>query len=253
MWTKNSGRLLWMTHPAWPSNHWQIYSHDYDTHASYYGVKKATEPVHAQMNLPDYSVTVVNSTQQPTPRLRLSVDVLALDGRKLYDSIHVVDAKANDITRLPAMPLQQRIEEHGMVVIALRLRDFNGKLISENIYWQGKDDASHQLLNAMPQQKLKIAAASSAVGDERVVAVMLENDGKVPVIAAKLTLVDHMGTRLLPARYTDNYITLLPGDSRRVLISYPAKLGPRASINLRGWNARPASIKVRQMGSDPVS
>ena len=56
LWTKNSGRLLWMTHPAWPSNHWQIYSSDYDTHAAYYGVKKASEPVHVQMNLPDYSV-----------------------------------------------------------------------------------------------------------------------------------------------------------------------------------------------------
>ena len=42
LWTKNSGRLLWMTHPAWPSNHWQIYTLDYDTHAAYYGVKKAT-------------------------------------------------------------------------------------------------------------------------------------------------------------------------------------------------------------------
>jgi hypothetical protein len=37
MWTQNSGRLLWMTNPAWPSNHWQIYSSDYDTQASYYG------------------------------------------------------------------------------------------------------------------------------------------------------------------------------------------------------------------------
>jgi hypothetical protein len=36
-WTQNSGRLVWMTHPAWPSNHWQIYSSDYDTQASYYG------------------------------------------------------------------------------------------------------------------------------------------------------------------------------------------------------------------------
>ena len=34
LWTRNNGRLLWMTRPAWPSNHWQIYSSDYDTQAS---------------------------------------------------------------------------------------------------------------------------------------------------------------------------------------------------------------------------
>jgi len=29
LWTQNSGRVPWMTHPAWPSNHWEIDSSDY--------------------------------------------------------------------------------------------------------------------------------------------------------------------------------------------------------------------------------
>ena len=249
MWTKNSGRLLWMTHPAWPSNHWQIYTHDYDTHASYYGVKKAAEPVHVQMNLPDYTVTVVNSTREQVERLKLTVDVLGLDGRNLLNSMHVVDPLPNNMTRLPPINIKPLVEQHGMVIVALRLRDLKGKLISDNTYWQGKDDASHQLLNAMPQQRLRISAAASTVGDERVVAVMLENTGKVPALATKLTLVDHMGTRLLPARYTDNYLSVLPGEPRRVLISYPAKLGARAAVNVRGWNVRPTSTRARDAGA----
>ena len=63
LWTRNSGRLLWMTHPAWPSNSWQIYTSDYDAPAAYYAVAKACEPLHAQLNLPDYSVAVVNTTR----------------------------------------------------------------------------------------------------------------------------------------------------------------------------------------------
>ncbi len=249
MWTRNSGRLLWMTHPAWPSNHWQIYSHDYDTHASYYGVKKATEPVHVQMNLPDYSVTVINSTRELLPRLKLTARVYALDGRELLEFLQVVDPKPNDMTRLPPIDIKPLVDQHGMVIVALRLRDLQGNPVSDNTYWQGKDDASHQLLNAMPQTRLRINAAASVVGDERVVAVMLENDSKVPVLAAKLTLVDHMGTRILPARYSDNYITVMPGEPRRVLISYPARFGDRATINLRGWNARPGSVRVRTVGA----
>ena len=249
LWTRNTGRLLWMTHPAWPSNHWQIYSHDYDTHASYYGVKKATEPVHAQMNLPDYSVTVINTTREATPRLKLTVDVYGLDGAKLFNGAYVVDPAANDMTALPPMSIKSLIEQHGMVLVTLRLRDLAGKLYSQNDYWQGADDASHQKLKGLAEQRVKISAASSLVGDERVVAVMLENDGKVPVLAAKLTLVDHMGTRILPARYTDNYLTVLPGEPRRVLISYPATRGARASVKLRGWNVRPTAIKVRDAGA----
>jgi hypothetical protein len=40
LWAPNSGRLLWMTQPAWPSTMWQILSSDYDTQASYYGVRR---------------------------------------------------------------------------------------------------------------------------------------------------------------------------------------------------------------------
>jgi hypothetical protein len=251
LWTRNSGRLLWMTHPAWPSNHWQIYSHDYDTHASYYGVKKASEPIHAQMNLPDYSVTVVNSTREAMNALKLHIGVYSLDGRQLLDENHIVNALANNITPLANMHIEPLIRAHGMVLVTLKLRDFQGKLYSDNTYWQGADDAAHQKLNGLPPQKLNLSAASSVVADERIVAVMLENDGKVPVLAAKLTLVDHMGARILPARYSDNYLTLLPGEARRVLISYPAKLGARATVKLRGWNARAGSVKVREAGGHP--
>src|SRR5690349_895729 len=136
MWTKNSGRLLWMTHPAWPSNHWQIYSSDYDTHAAYYGVKKATEPLHAQLNLPDLDVSVINTTLTPRPGLRLTTRVLALDGRVLLEREDPVDAAANDITRLPAMDIRAPLQAQGLVLVALRLRE-NGQIVSSNTYLQG--------------------------------------------------------------------------------------------------------------------
>ena len=62
LWAPNSGRLLWMTQPAWPSTMWQILSSDYDTQASFYGVKKACEPLHVQLNLANYRVDIVNTT-----------------------------------------------------------------------------------------------------------------------------------------------------------------------------------------------
>ena len=62
LWTPNSGRMLWMTQPAWPSNMWQIFNSDYDTPGSFYGVQKACEPVHVQLDLSDYTVAAVNTT-----------------------------------------------------------------------------------------------------------------------------------------------------------------------------------------------
>ena len=108
--------------------------------------------------------------------------------------------------------------------------------------------ASYQALDSLPRLRPRLAAAAGTVGDERIVTVSLENTGKAAVLGAKLTLVDHMGARILPARYSDNYLTLLPGEPRRVTIAYPAKFGTRASVNLRGWNVRATSVKVREGG-----
>jgi len=244
LWTKNSGRLLWMTHPAWPSNHWQIYSHDYDTHAAYYGVKKAVEPVHVQMNLPDYSFTVVNSTREARDGLKLELRVFTLDGVQLFDRLHPVNARANDIAPLGDLGIAERVARNGMVLVALRLRDRDGNLISDNTYWPGKDDASHQALNSLPQQGLQIKAASQTTDTERLVHVTLVNPGKAPALATKLTLVTPKGQRILPALYSDNYVAVLPGEPRTIVIRYPAEFGGAAVVRVRGWNVKPASARV---------
>jgi hypothetical protein len=82
--------------------------------------------------------------------------------------------------------------------------------------------------------------------------VFLENTGEAPAMALKLTLVDHMGVRMLPARYSDNYLNLLPGEARQVHILYPSSLGARGKVNLRGWNVRPASAKIVLASGDLV-
>lgn len=245
MWTKNSGRLLWMTHPSWPSNHWQIYSHDYDTHAAYYGVKKATEPLHAQMNLPDYGLSVINVSQESRARMKLISDVRTLDDRPLARREDSLAAPANAVTQLPALDLAPLLQAQGVVLVRLELRDDAGKLISDNTYVQAKDDASQRQLNNLPRQRLAIEAAGERIGQEQVVRLQIANRGKVPVLSTKLTLVDSSGSRILPALYSDNYLTLLPGEVRSVEVRYPAADGSRAVVNVRGWNVDPSSARVR--------
>ena len=116
-----------MTHPAWPSNHWQIYSADYDTQASYYGVKKATETLHVQMNLPDYALAVVNTTRDARPGLLLQTRVLGLDGAELLSQSQTVTAAANAVTTLAPVPLTALLEQRGVVIVALTLRDAGGR------------------------------------------------------------------------------------------------------------------------------
>lgn len=242
LWSKNSGRLLWMTHPAWPSNHWQIYSADYDTHAAYYGVKKASEAVHAQMNLPDFRLAVINTTRSARANLTLRVRVVALDGALLTERSHKVSAVANAVTSLGRLELETFFVQHPMVLVVLALSDASGTVLSENTYWQGRDEASHQQLNSLGKQPIAVSGQALREGEEIVLRAELLNRGTLPALALKLTLVDVRGQRILPAYYSDNYVTLLPNEPRRIEIRYPAARSSESKINVRGWNVATSSF-----------
>jgi len=247
LWTQNSGRLLWMTHPAWPSNHWQIYSSDYDTQASYYGVKKATEPLHVQMNLPDYALAVINTTREPHEQLTVTSRVISLDGRTLATREDHLSAAANQVTTLTPLDLAPWLARDGVVLVALTLSDATGRRLSENLYWPSRDEPSTQGLNTLKPQNVRVSAHAAVDADEIAVRVSLEDTGSAPALAAKLTLVDERGVRILPAFYSDNYLSLLPGEPRQIEIRYPRTHTGGARLNLRGWNIEPLSTNIEPM------
>ena len=245
LWTKNSGRLLWMTHPAWPSNAWQIYSWDYDTHAAYYGAKKAAEPLHVQLNLPGNELVVLNTTQADAKGLSATVRVVGLDNRELFQRTDRVDALANRATQLAAVPLDTLYAAHPMVLVRLTLSDAAGRMVSDNFYWRGRDTASYQALNGLARATLTTRMDAPVVeGTDRKITVTLSNDGPVPALNAKLTLLGQDGKRILPAFYSDNYVSLLPGEKRTVTVRYPEALTDAPpNVTLRGWNISEATVQ----------
>ncbi|MBB5711314.1 glycosyl hydrolase 2 galactose-binding domain-containing protein [Sphingomonas xinjiangensis] len=245
LWTKNSGRLLWMTHPAWPSNAWQIYSWDYDTHAAYYGAKKAAEPLHVQLNLPGNELVALNTTQSAARGLTARTRVVGLDNRELFTRSDQVDAEANRATPLSAIPLDTIFVQHPMVLVSLQLHDAQGQLVSENFYWRGRDTAAYRALSDLAPVRLDASAAAPLVaGEDRVIAVTLANTSAVPALNAKLTLVDGQGKRILPAFYSDNYVALLPGERKQIEIRYPVSVTAAPSLTLRGWNVPEVPVAV---------
>jgi len=246
LWTKNSGHLLWMSHPAWPSNVWQLYSWDYDTSAAYFGAKEANRPLHVQLNLPDNKLVVLNTTLRDQPGMTVETRVVGLDGASLFTRTDSLDAKANDKTDLPDVPLAPILAQHGAALVELVLKGGDGKEVDRNFYWRGEDEAAYRALDGLARTPLQMAVAPpTRDGDDTLVRVTLANQSRVPALEAKLTLVDGNGTQILPAYYEDNYISLLPGESRTIDIRYAASTPARdPTINLRGWNVEQQSMKA---------
>ena len=247
LWAPNSGRLLWMTQPAWPSNMWQILSSDYDTQASYYGTKKACEPLHVQLDPSDYTIAIVNTTTAAQPGLTVTANVYSLENKLLVHLEERKDALADSVT--PAFKLElSPLLANGMVLVKLEARNATGQLVSENLYWLGEKSSSYRQLNRLAAAQLSASATYARSADTGRIHLRLENQGATAALANKVTLLNASdGSRILPAYYSDNYVSLLPGETREIEIEYPSGMakGP-PQVSLRGWNLVSRTVPVVQ-------
>jgi exo-1,4-beta-D-glucosaminidase len=69
----------------------------------------------------------------------------------------------------------------------------------------------------------------------------LTNSSSSLAFLVRARVVDNAGNELLPVWWTDNYITLLPGESRTLTASYFNNAAPPsgATVHLDGFNINP--------------
>ena len=133
--------------------------------------------------------------------------------------------------------------------VTVELRDAKGALISDNFYWLAGTSEDYRKLNRLGKAQIKATLRAAEEEKQRRLKVTLENTGTAAALEIKLTLLDAGGqVRVLPAYYTDNYVSLLPGESKEVAIEYPKSVVQNGvSLGLRGWNL---DSRVLNLGSE---
>jgi Exo-beta-D-glucosaminidase Ig-fold domain len=132
----------------------------------------------------------------------------------------------------------------GAHLVKLELLDSHGKLLSQNLYWHARDERQLQSLNSLPQVELKGKWHRRQGENGWVIEGRIKNSSHVPVLEARLTLRDaKTGQRVLPVYYNDNYISLLPRESRDFEIETRDNDPSDMEVTLDGWNVKPSVLK----------
>jgi exo-1,4-beta-D-glucosaminidase len=251
---KSTGVIQWMMNNGWPSTIWHLYDWYLRPGGGYFGAKKATETLHAQYSPKDGSLWIINSGYTDVPRLKLTAQVLGLDGTHRTQKDFTSDAKADSATRISdAIP----IDGEGAYFLSLHLADASGKIVSSNFYWLStKPDtldwekstwyytpattyADFTALDNMPKVKLQYSSTSVRKGDEVHTTVKLKNPSKN--VAFLIRLKANKGDQeILPVLWQDNYFSLLPGEAREITATHDAAdVGPgKISVTAEGWNTQ---------------
>jgi len=234
MWNNTTGLIMWMSHPAWPSMTWQTYTYDYETPGSYFGAKKAQEPVHIQMNLPDNKVIIVNSTRTDYKDITATVRFFHITGDEYYSRSEKYIVPANSkVECFIAQPQTDNIPKYTLA--RLELKDKKGNILSINDYWKnwGNMQANHAL-NGIGKPQLKLKEASKK-GLPYV--YTLENTSSEFAVAIKLNAIDKSTNEIiLPAYFSDGYINLLPGEKRTIQLHLPENSTNNFGIIAEGYN-----------------
>jgi len=239
MWNNTSGLLLWMTHPAWPSTVWQVYSWDYETFASYFACMKACEPIHIQMNLNDNKVIVVNTTLKEIKKVNAMLSIYTPGGKLVLKKSVKTDISADAKTDCFVADLP----ENGLYLANLSLQDKNGKVISENSYWKCLGETHDlQALNKLSSVELSGKILKKENG---AIIFSVKNASETIAMAIKLNLRKKITREaILPAYFSDGYFNLLPGESKILKAEFDSSLSfDELSFSADGYNVGGINIK----------
>jgi exo-1,4-beta-D-glucosaminidase len=252
----STGVIQWMLNNAWPSVIWHLYDYYFVPGGGYFGAKKANELLHAQYSYDDHSVVVVNGHYEPRPDLQLSVRALNLDSTEKFSKTLSVNSDADTSTRVLTIPDIDGLSNPYFV--RLDLSEKSGKLISTNFYWIPLKLADFDWeksnffytpatypdmtqLSHMPQTAVEWSARIEHRGAEELIGINLRNAGKAIAFLVHASVHTRTGEEVAPILWDDNYIALLPGESRTITANFETRdlRGAEPIVSLEGWNIKP--------------
>jgi Glycosyl hydrolase 2 galactose-binding domain-like/Exo-beta-D-glucosaminidase Ig-fold domain/Glycosyl hydrolases family 2/Glycosyl hydrolases family 2, TIM barrel domain len=234
-----TGVITWMSNPAQPSFVWQLYSHDLEPNASLFAVRKACEPVHVMMNQADWHVMVINNTPRSLDGLAIMTMVYDLNGTQQYVYTNSITAAPSAATDAGAIDFPKNLS--AVHFVKLELRNARGRLLSDNFYWRASPEHpdDFQALNQLPMVALDIQAKQHDSDGKCLIHVTLRNPTHSIALMAHLQLRRaDSGQRVLPVFYSDNYVSLTPGESKALTIEAAVSDldGEAPLLAVDGWN-----------------
>ncbi|WEA01317.1 glycoside hydrolase family 2 protein [Mucilaginibacter sp. SJ] len=244
MWDWYTGTIIWKTQNPWTAMRGQMYDYYLDPNACLYGLHNGSEPLHIMYNQTDGMVMVANNTFKTHSNMLLVAKTYDMDGKEKV--LTKVFADVTPTTTKRYLSLKHEIEKEAKdkgVFLCLQLLKSDKEVISENIYWLPDANGDFSGLQKMPKGTLG-ATARYLKNDKVEVTLTNEGNGALAFFN-RLSLVNaDTKQRILPAFYSDNYVTVLPGQTKKVVIDHNPGADKNLAVTIGGWNVTERTISI---------
>jgi exo-1,4-beta-D-glucosaminidase len=221
----STGIVQWMLNSAWPSLYWQLFDFYGVPTAGYYGTKKACQPQQLIYNYADEKIYAVSESLEP---VALKARAQVFDSQSVPIGEESLDIPLGYRQSIPVFDLSPYAGKPHFV--ALTLTDAEGTPVADNFYsipatgnrydWSRANwyltpitryaDMGFVFKQGRPDIQMDVEQE----GDKYTVTLTNRSPVIAPLVIVKV--VDEEGRLVVPALWSDNFITLLPRQSREL-------------------------------------
>lgn len=202
------GTLYWQLNDSWPVVSWSSIDYYGNWKALHYQARRAFAPliVNAIQEDGNLNVYLISDKLEDTDGLTLDMKLTDFSGKKLAQKSVKVKAPANNSLKVFGETLDAWVDEtkRNTCFLLLVLRDRNGREVARDVHYF-VPTKELDLPQTAVRCKLKVADGSC----------------EVTLSSPKLAKDVFVQIPYQGARFTDNFFDLLPGETRKIVVTSP--------------------------------
>ncbi len=255
----STGLIQWKLNSAWPDMIWQLYDTYLQPNGSFYGVRKACNPLHAIYRYGFDDIYLANEDLNDAEGLTVKIRAFDLKSKVIFTDQWKGSISSNTSKFIYKLP-----EIKGLTSVwflDLRVYNKDNQEVDNSIYWLStkkdildyeaakklewafytptKQFADFTALDKLPKVELDFESQFTKSDESGEISLKIKNPSDAIAFCIFLDVIDPVtGRPILPVFWHDNYVTLLPGEER----TYKAKYFLRDSgsgepvVKANGWN-----------------
>jgi exo-1,4-beta-D-glucosaminidase len=250
-----TGLIQWMLNSAWPEFYWQLYDYFLVPNGAFYGARDGSRAINIAYDYADDGIYIVNETQAPLDEATARVRILDVNSSVLFDETVSLEVGADSVQRVLVLPPIEPPPGNAYFV-DLRLASDDASL-ARSFYWlSARPDvpdweastwfvtpvtryADLTAVSQLPPATLEVEHEIRSTGDGHAMDVQLHNPGDALAFFVEVSVAGAGSGRLAaPVFWSDNYVSLLPGETMRLTGTVPshALAGEAPTLRVAGVN-----------------
>ena len=143
-----------------------------------------------------------------------------------------------------------------MQYVRTTVENAEGDVLASNFTWINSTGSfDYKTMNNLKKVTLTTSKATFTRSGSIITGeVTLQNNSDAPALSIRVKTLNDQGERVLPVYYSDNYISLMPGESQTITFEFDEKyLGSSDPfMAVEGWNIENAEIECGDIPADYI-